>query len=329
MRHPWDQCIGNHPALYAQRVLKECRLNAPPICEKTIADYLELEIKEISQSMIDSYLATIPSQDDKDVFLDSIQIACAWLERKPDGRGRIWVYGDTLPERKRLGVVHECSHDILPWHLGLSYLCRDKDVNPPVRRRVEQQAFGCGAEFLMPRQVFVDDVMSLEAGISAIRRLCYRYKVSMEATAIWYAFTHPGLCALGMVEPAANQRHKTKLEDDGPREQLVLPMELPPRRIIVDDAEQYPLKVKYFVKSYRFPDCILSGTDIDEGNIIYQAWATNAHIRGEIPVSVFGLPGKWAYNAECLPLGGGARIFVLLWLPDHQFKLDFTDGVIL
>jgi hypothetical protein len=68
MKHSWDQCIGNHPALYAQRVLKECCLKAPPICEKTIADYLEREIKEISQSRIDSYLATLQSQDEKEVF---------------------------------------------------------------------------------------------------------------------------------------------------------------------------------------------------------------------------------------------------------------------
>lgn len=181
----------------------------------------------------------------------------------------------------------------------------------------------------MPREIFVNDVLSLEIGISAIGRLRYRYKVSMEATAIWYAFTHPGLCGLAMVEPAANQRRKANLQDDTPREQLVLPIELPPRRIIVEDTEQYPLKVKYFVKSHRFPNYILPGTGIDEGNLVYDAWATNARLRGEIPVSVFGLPGKWAYNAECLPLGGGERIFVLLWLPDHQFKLDYTDGVIL
>jgi hypothetical protein len=329
MRHPWDQCIGNHPALYAQRVLKKCQLKAPPICEKTIADYLELEIKEISQSMVDSYLATLQSQDEKEEFLESIQIACAWLERKPDGGGRIWVYGDTLPERKRLGITHECSHDILPWHMGLSYLCKEKDVNPPVRRRIEQEAFGCGAEFLMPRQMFVDDIMSLETGISAIERLHSRYMVSMEATAIWYAFTHPGLCGLVMAEPAANQKRKANRQVNTPPEQLPLPLDLPPRRTILDHEARFPLKVKYFVKSHRFPNYVSPGTGIDEGNLIHDAWATNARIRGEIPVPVFGLPGKWAYNAECLPLGGGERVFVLLWLSDHQLKLDFADGVIL
>jgi hypothetical protein len=329
MTYPWDQCIGNHPALYAQRVLKECQLKAPPICEKTIASHLELDIEEISQPIIDSFLATLQSQDEKDEFLENIQIACAWLERKRNGRSRIRVYGDTLPERKRLGITHECSHEVLPWHRGLSYLCKERDVNPPVRKRIEQQAFGCGAEFLMPRQMFVDDAMSLETGISAIDQLRFRYVVSMEATAIWYAFTHPGLCGFAMVEPAANQKRKANVQDDTSAEQILLPFELPPGRIIVDHAVQYPLKVKYFVKSHRFPNYILPGTGIDEGNLVYDAWATNTRLRGEIPVSVFGLPGKWAYNAECLPLGGGERIFVLLWLPDHQFKLDFTDGVIL
>ena len=102
----------------------------------------------------------------------------------------------------------------------------------------------------MPRQMFVDDAMNLETGICAIERLRSRYIVSMEPTAVWYGITHPGLCGLVMVEPAANQKRKANLQDDTSEEQLLLPLEIPPRRIIVDHARRYALKVKYFVKSH-------------------------------------------------------------------------------
>ncbi len=319
MKFTLDNYLGNDPALYARKILRECGLKAPPICEKTVSDYLGLELKEFS-------LNSIPQSQG---LLDIIKTACAWLQRKSNGKSRIWVHGDTMLERKRLSIFHECGHAVLPWHEEFDYLCSEKDVDPIVRSRIEREAFGCGSEFLMPREMFVEDALSVETGISAIERLRSRYVASMEATAIRYAYTHPGLCGIVMIEPSENQRPKIIVQDHTPPGQLVLPFRMPPKPLPVEDDKRYPIKVKYFVKSYRFPKYIAPGTGIEEGNPVFEAWASGRPLQDEIPASVFGSSVKWAYNAECIPLGRSGMILVLLWLPDYQLKLNFKNGVIL
>lgn len=172
----------------------------------------------------------------------------------------------------------------------------------------------------MPRQMFVEDALSLEIGLSPVEQLRYRYEASMEATAIRYANTHPGPCAIVMVAQAKNGSVATP-RDRVSSEQLLLPMELPPKSQHSDDGARYPLAVKYFVRSPGFPKFIRAGTGIEEGNRVYDAWATSIRVKDEIPASVFGSSANWAYHAECLPLGRSGKVMVLLWLPDHQPRL--------
>jgi len=319
MKIVWEDHLGNNAVRYARKVLKECGFRHPPICEKTIADYLGLEIKEFS-------VDDIP--EDRGLR-DILKTACAWLKRKPNGDPCIWLYGDTRPERKRLGVFHECGHAILPWHEELDYFCSEKDLDPTVHKRIEREAFMCGAEFLMPREMFVEDIVSLETGISAIEQFHTRYVASMEATAIHYAYTHPGLCGIVMVEKAENQKPEAIPRGDTSRGQLILPFKTPPERIILKDDTRYPLSVIYFVRSHRFPKYIRPGTGIEEGNLIFEAWESWRPAQGEIPASVFGSSTKWVYNADCLPLGNTGKLLVLLWLPDRYLKFNFENGVIL
>lgn len=319
MKLTWENYLGSSPSLYAQKILKECGLKEPPICEKTVADYLGLEVKEVPQEDINRFegIARI------------LKTVCAWLQRKPNGKGCIWIDGGTMRERKRLGVFHECGHDVLPWHEGHDYLCSEKDIDPDVHKRMEREAFSCGSEFLMPKQTFVDDAQSLEIGILAIEQLGLRYVSSMEATAIWYARTHPGLCGVVMVESSENQKPKDterRIIEPG---QLILPMRVPLRQINPMDTKKYPIKVKYSVKSYRFPKYIRPGQGIEEGNRVFEAWASKKQVQGEVPAAVFGSSARWSYNAECIPLGNTGRMLVLLWLPCHQIKLNFQNGVIL
>lgn len=249
MKFTLENYLGNDPAIYAQKILKECGLKAPPICEKTVSDYLGLELKEFS-------LNSVPQGQG---LLEIIKTACAWLQRKSNGKSRIWVHGDTQLERKRLSIFHECGHAVLPWHEEFDDLCSEKDVDPIVRNRIEREAFGCGSEFLMPREMFVEDALSLETSVSAIERLRSRYVASMEATASRYAYTHPGLCGIVMIEPAENQRPKIIVQDHTPPGQLAFSLKMPPRLLPVVDDKRYPLKVKYFVRSYRFPNTSLQG----------------------------------------------------------------------
>jgi hypothetical protein len=319
MKFTIEDYMGNDPAIYARKVLKECGLKAPPICENTVSDYLGLELKEFS-------LNSIPQGHG---LLDIFKTVCAWLQRRSNGKSRIWVHGVTQHERKRLSIFHECGHAVLPWHKEFDYLCSERDVDPIVRSSIEREAFGCGSEFLMPREMFVEDALSLETSFSAIELLRSRYVASIEATAIQYAYTHPGLCGIVMVEPAENQRHRVIVQDHSPPGQLVFPFRMRPRPLAVEDDKRYPLKVKYFVKSHRFPKYIAPGTGIEEGNPVFEAWASRRPVREEILASLFGSSAKWTYNAECIPLGKSRMVLVLLWLPDYQLKLDFKSGVIL
>lgn len=319
MKILWENHLGKDPTRYARKVLKECGLRHPPICEKTVADCLGLEIEEFSLDGI-SQSEGIPG------FLKATD---AWLEHKPNGKSCIWVYRDARSERKRLGVFHECSHGILPWHENLNYLCSEKDIGPTAHKRTEQEAFRCGAEFLMPREMLVEDIVSLETGISAIEQFHSRYVASMEATAIKYAYTHPGLCGIVMVEKVENQKPEAIPKDDTSRGRLFLPFEPPPQRIFLGEDKEYPIRVKYSVKSHRFPKFIRPGTGIEEGNLVFEAWDSWRPMQGEIPASVFRSSAKLAYNAECLPLGNTGKLLVLLWLPDRYLKLNFKNGVIL
>lgn len=181
----------------------------------------------------------------------------------------------------------------------------------------------------MPTKMFVEDAMSLETNISAIEQLHTRYVASMEPTAIHYAYTHPGLCGIVMIEHSNNQKSAVMVKDQTSPGQLIFPFKIPPKQIILKDDRKYPLSVIYFVKSHRFPKFIRPGTGIEEGNLIFEAWESWRPAQGEILASAFGSSAKWAYNAECLPLGNTGKLLVLLWLPDRYLKFNFENGVIL
>ena len=126
-----------------------------------------------------------------------------------------------------------------------------------------------------------------------------------------------------MVEPGENQKSKRTVQGHNASAQLNLPCEILPEQTAGENDKEYPFKVKYFVKSYRFPKFIRRGTGIKEGNALFEAWASGKSVNGKIPASVFGSSAKWAYNAECLPLGRNGTVLALLWLPDCQSKADF------
>jgi hypothetical protein len=319
MNLAWENFLGNHPALYARKVLRECGFKAPPICEKAVTAHLGLDLREITKEDFDAYGNSTPASQD---VLYYLKTGGAWLQRKSDGNPRIWIYEPLRYEIKRLGIFHECSHAIIPWHAQFDYLCRDMDVDPTVRRLIERQAYRCGSEFLFPREMFVQDSLSLEIGVTAIEQLRHRYGASMEATAIWYAHSYPGLCAVLMVRSVCGLKSQRVATECAGSETVVLPHELRSWSL------PYPLRVKYSVKSRRFPKYIFPGTGIAEGTLIYEAWATGKRLRGEIPGSVFGSSAKQVYHAECVPLGNkGWNVLVLLWLRDRQLTLDFHEGV--
>jgi hypothetical protein len=318
MNFSWDQYLGNSPALYADKALKECGLREPPICEMTVADSLGLEVKEITRQHIREFFGNLSH--------NVLRTVCAMLIKRDKG-GCIYYNGETRLERKRLSIFHECGHEVLPWHEGHDYCCSEKDVDADAYKRMEREAFGCGSEFLMPRRSFIGDSLSLEIGVATIEQLRQRYVASFEATAIRYALTHPGLCGIVVVESSANRKPKQRsIVAPG---QTVFPYNIPSMPINRFDTQRYPLSVQYFVKSHYFPKYIRPGQGIETGNLVFNAWHQNRYMKGEIPASVFGSSARWSYYAECLPLGNTGKMLVLLWLPCPQLKFNYGNGVFL
>jgi hypothetical protein len=249
-----------------------------------------------------------------------LEKTCAWLKLL-DGKTYIYVYKDQMKERKRLGIFHECGHFVLPWHCDFNYTCSEDDLESPTRRKGEREAFEFGSGLLMPVNSFREDILSLPTGISAIEELKKEYVASLEATAIWYASKHPGRVAMLMIEPAQREKSKDQNRTSKVNPQLTLPMVFP--TISPDQTENklHPLRVKYSVRSKQFPKFIKPGTSIDENNIIFHSWFYRQRIIEDIPASVFGSSEKWAYYAECLPLGHNGKMMLLLWFPEN--KLNF------
>ena len=318
MKLTWDNYLGRSPSLYAQKVLKECGQKQPPICEKTVADYLGLEVKEIPRQHIKEFFGNLGH--------NILRTVCAMLIKRGD-KGCIYYNGETKLERKRLSIFHECGHEVLPWHEAHDYCCSEKDVDADAYKRMEREAFGCGSEFLMPRRSFIEDSLSLEIGVAAIEQIRQRYVASFEATAIRYARTHPGLCGIVMVESSENRKPiQRSIVAPG---QLVFPYNTPTSPAVPFDTQRYPLSVQYFDKSHYFPKYIRSGQGIESGNLVFNAWQQNRYMKGEIPASVFGSSARWSYYGECLPLGNTGKMLVLLWLPCHQLKFNYGNGVFL
>jgi IrrE N-terminal-like domain len=314
----WEGYLGNDPALYARKVLRECGCKAPPISELTVMDYLGLELKEITRELIHSGVGDSPTTPE---LLSYFRTEGAWLQRNHGGRKVICVYRHAPLGRKRVSIFHECGHAIIPWHAGVNYLCKDKNLDPPLTSRLEREAFLCGSEFLLPREMFVPDTLSLKIGMAAIEQLRDRYRASLEATAVWYAQTYPGRCALAMVKPAGNRKTRALTEDDHLPAQFPFPFEFPSISVPAKDESRDLLKVKYFVKSRRFTDYIRPGRGIREGNPLFEVAIAGKPFKGEIWGSIFETSPKRAYHVECIPRGEMALI--LIWLPDPQLRFDY------
>ena len=278
-------------------------------------DYLGLELKEITRELIQSGVGDGPPSPE---LLRYFRTEGAWLRRNDGGKDVIWVYPHAPFGRKRVSIFHECGLAIIPWHAGVNYLCRDKNLDLPLKSCLEREAFLCGSEFLLPREMFVPDTLSLEIGMAAIEQLRDRYRASLEATAVWYAQTYPGACALAMVKPAGNRKGRTLLDDHNLPVQLLFPFVLPSPSVPAKDERRDLFKVKYFVKSRRFPEYIRPGRGIHEGNPLFELAIAGKPFQGEILGSISETSPKRAYHVEYLPQG--EKALSLIWLLDSQLR---------
>ena len=282
-----------------------------------IADYHGLQIVEFTGRDVETFRALNPEHGE---IFDHLQTACAWLH-KDDESGVICVNADMPVERKRLSIVHEGGHSLMPWHQGFDYLCGDGGIDSTTMSRIEREAFTCGSAFLMPPKHFITDVLSLDTSLASVRQLARWYVTSFEATAIWYASTHPGYCGFLLAEP--NPVVLGKRSAAGPH-QFNLRLDSPDPTVAADLHNQ--LSVKYFVPSSHLPLFIRPGTAIPEGNVIHRAWTSGRHVRGEMKVSALGSSASDRLRVDCEPWGSSG-VVALLWLPDPRVGINFGPGV--
>jgi hypothetical protein len=231
--------------------------------------------------------------------------------------------------RKRLSIFHELGHIVIPWHSQVSYSCSENDLDRKCIKEIEKQAFDCGTEFMMPGNIFIADINSLPIGIEAIKKIANRYEASLEATAIRYIKLNKKICAIVIMEPPENQKTNVIHFKSSSEYQLELaslvPFNSPNKEEEEMEEGDIILRVKYFVRSSRFPKDIYikTGTEIGWGNPITKAWIEEEHVQTEIPASLFGSSSKMHYMAECFPLGRTGKIMVFLWIPDQQQTFIF------
>lgn len=313
--------LGAEPASYARKILKECGLIEPPFCERTIAEFLKIDIHEISRDDIEEFRQLSPEFPSIETFITE---SCTFMQTDGEGNRIIFTPAEVSAARKRMNILHECGHVVVPWHDQYCYLCKNKDMDPGVRKQIEREAFICASEFLMPRLHFIEDALGLGImGVSAIEILSKRYHASLEAAANWFAYTHPGICSVLLVEPTNPANPEIIEQQIFPADQKLLRVGAPYSVYNSEEPEGVPLKVKYAIRSRRFPDYIRPNTAIAEGSPIHKAWIKKQTMRGEIPATTFGFLHKAPYQFECLPLGFRDKMLVLLWEEDRQKRLIY------
>ncbi len=257
--------MGPRPFPYIRRVLKACGQRKPPICDRTILDYLGLKVTE-----------ALPENAPPELH-EAFRDCCSWLNRE---RKEIWVYPHRSRRSKRANKLHEATHFICPTHVEVNvFSCKETDTERPGYRRQEQEAFQGSSAFLMPLDTFIDNILSYPTSLKAIEELHDLYDAPLAVAAIWYAYANPGLCAVVMVEPniAVPEGAGTPLEHSNG--QLHFPLEIPlqpaqrsrisyaarsGKHVQLDGPRAiFPLRVRYSSHSARFPKFIKAGLGID------------------------------------------------------------------
>jgi len=328
--------VPNRPGWHAAKLVEECGIVRPPVDQGRIMERLKLKLREF-------LYREYPGMTDWD---DDNPEEVAFL--KPSEQ-RIYVHKNTFHTRKRMSIFHECGHYYLPWHRGVDYLCDERRLSPLVKEQLERQAFEFATSVIMPRRMFVDDMLSLPLGLDAVNQLRRRYEASYLAAAIWYAKVHPGRCLFFCMGPAHERtmdasgkprtsEHLKKTRLDGPDiqnsrpTQLGLPLRAVPGLVIIRKKDRPKtgrhLVVHYSFPSPRFGTFIRKGVEVWEGTRLYGLWLKAQSERGvvtsTIPMTDFG-PSFWDHRyfvkVDCRSYADhedNRTILGLLSLPDRQ-----------
>lgn len=208
------------PGYYAWNLLQQVGVTSPPVPVEPLAEHLKLKVRHFWASQHFDFRdeeaddlppshppAGAPLFDDRPYWRKNIATPGSHLRRAGvDGILRretrtVWLDAEKPMTRQRLTFGHECAHEIMPGHQGLSYLDRGCLIDPDRLNRYEREATTFGVHLLMPAPWFFEDAHSTELGLTAVDLLAHHYLTSLEATAIQYVRLNLHPCALVMAEP--------------------------------------------------------------------------------------------------------------------------------
>ncbi len=318
MVRPIPSYLSSKPAVYAKEVLQRYGFKVPPICEKEVTASLNLRLHPITTDILKEY-----KREKNDILIIDrlskvLEKSCAWLQKFPGVPSHIW-FSDSMPDpRKRLSIFHECGHAIIPWHQEINYLCNQDDIMNHSNKRIEQEAFDCGMEFLMPRQMFYDDINDLDINFGSIKILKQRYNSSFEATAIRFASINPLKCAFVVIEPHYNHEKEKPYSPDQNNAQLHFSPDIL-ANYVSREIRPFPLRIKYSKCSKSFPQqFIKSGSPIYEDNPIFMCWNNKEQSQVEIPAFALGSSKRNIYQTEYIHYHKPEKLFLLLYVQDNQ-----------
>jgi len=293
------------PGYYAWKLLQEAGVMSPPVPTEPLAEHLHLKVRHFCASQHfglpeedeeadpspPNPPAGAPLFDDRPYWRQNTIAQGRHRSRVIDGVLRreshtVWLDVEKPITRQRLTFGHECAHELMPGHQGLSYLDSGCLVDPTRTNRYEQEATAFGVHLLMPAPWFFEDAHSVELGLNAVHLLAHHYLTSLEATAIQYVRLNLHPCALVMAEPNP---------------------EFP------ESSWDFPLLVRYSVRNRAFQDFIRPGTPLPRGTPLALTSLSQVPSADRVSGWALGLRVDRRYLVECWPWGKEGDVMVLVW----------------
>lgn len=173
------------------RLLKDLGHPSPPLCLEDVRELLRLDLKHYSSSDVNwlqekVHLMRVAGKQVAArplLILDVVKKLSLKALILPD-RGRILIDTELPPPKQRWSEAHEVVHKVLPWHDGVAFGDREKELRTTCHQIIESEAnYGAGRLlFLGPR--FRDEVMASSVSMDRVKVLSKAFGNSLTTT-LW------------------------------------------------------------------------------------------------------------------------------------------------
>ncbi len=150
--------------IYAKDLLQRIGLTEPPIHPSSVAEKLNIPIKEIDAG--NNYEGCLIRCED----LFGIMINTAIKHES----------------RKNFTIAHEIGHAEIPHHKGREYQCVSDSIGIGSGKSLEREANEFAAELLMPASFIFEQAQKSEIGLNLIKSIAEKCETSLTSSAIRY-----------------------------------------------------------------------------------------------------------------------------------------------